>query len=112
MPKVTPQKISEYALAALMASHRDASWVADAALDYAKTVVFNHREYGDAMALATKAGGLRDAIAERIAIMRIVMAHDPEVCGNVVQAQYLFRVLEATSEAQRPTDGGNDAPVH
>ena len=71
------QQIAEGALAALHASHRDACWLHAAALDAARPQVFDHQRFGAAMDLAAKAAGLRDALAERIALL------EPEV-GRLV----------------------------
>lgn len=88
---MTPLQIAECALAALNASHRDAKWLADAMLDAARPLVFDQRAHRAAMGLASKAAGVRDALAERIAALEV------EVAAIVVDAK---------------DDGGHHAHVH
>lgn len=88
---MTPLQIAECALAALNASHRDAKWLADAMLDAARPLVFDQRAHRAAMDLASKAAGVRDALAERIAMLEV------EVAAIVADQKH---------------DGGYDARTH
>lgn len=71
---MTPQHVAECALAALKASQRDAQWLADAMLNAARPEVLDHYRYHVAMDLTARAAGLRDALAERIAMLEPVVA--------------------------------------
>lgn len=73
------QFLAETALAALRDSHMDAAWVARAALDNAMRQALGDG-YTTAMDLANKAIRVRDAIAERIAML------EPEI-GKAIAAR-------------------------
>ena len=75
----TPLALSEAALQALRDSHRDAAWVASAALDNAMRLALDDG-FGAAMELANKAIRARDAIASRIAML------EPEI-GKAIAAK-------------------------
>ncbi len=72
------QFLAETALTALRDSHRDAEWTARAALDHAMHLGLSDG-FAEAMELANKTILIRDAIAQRIAIL------EPEV-GKLVAA--------------------------
>lgn len=72
------QFLAETALTALRDSHRDAAWVARAALDHAMRLVLSEG-YSQAMELANRAILVRDAIAQRIAML------EPEI-GKLIAA--------------------------
>ena len=81
------QFLAESALTALRDSHRNAAWVARAALDHAMRVGLSD----GSMELANRAIEVRDAIAERIAML------EPEI-GKLVAAN-----LNAGDEPQNRT---------
>ena len=86
------QFLVEVALTALRDSHREAAWVARAALDHAMRHALGD-DYTEAMELANRAIEVRNAIAQRIAML------EPEV-GQAVAASI-------------PADQGDDAkPLH
>lgn len=86
------QFLAEVALTALRDSHRDAAWVARAALDHAMRLGLSDG-YSQAMELANRAIKARNAIAQRIAML------EPEVSQAVA--------------ASMPADQGADAkPLH
>ena len=62
------QFMAETALTALRDSHRDAAWVAREALDHAMRLGLS-QGYSQAMELANRAILVRDAIAQRIAML-------------------------------------------
>jgi hypothetical protein len=72
------QFLAETALTSLRDSHRDAAWVARAALDHAMRLALSDG-YNQAMELANRAFAVQDAIAQRIAWL------EPEV-GKLVAA--------------------------
>lgn len=71
--------LAEAALTALKASHRDAAWVASAALNAAMRRELSD-DFWQAMKLANKAIRARDAIAARIALL------EPEI-GKAIAAR-------------------------
>lgn len=81
------QFLAEVALTALRDSHRDAAWVARTALDNAMRLGLSDG-YSQAMELANRAILVRDAIAQRIAML------EPDI-GAVVAAN-----LNADDEQQ------------
>lgn len=60
--------LAALALQALKDSHRDAKWLADAALDFAMSRALSDG-YSAAMEFADKAILVRDSIAQRIAVL-------------------------------------------
>jgi hypothetical protein len=84
-----PDFLMQLALTALKASHRDAAWLASAALDNAM-----HRAledgYSEAMELANKAIRVRDAIAERIAMI------EPKIAKAVAVSMLAEHGADAT----------------
>lgn len=66
---MTGTDAAELALQALLDSQRDAAWLADAALDDAMKRALSDG-WGAAMQLADKAIAVRNAIAERLAVIQ------------------------------------------
>lgn len=69
--------LAEAALMALRNSHRDTGWIANAALDHSMRLVIDEG-FGEAMELANKACKVRDAIAQRIAML------EPEIASAAI----------------------------
>lgn len=70
---MTGTDAAELALQALMDCHRDAKWIASHSINYQCRVTFSEG-FADATQLAAMACMVRDAIAQRIALIQPVIS--------------------------------------